>query len=142
MVQAQIESIQGKGDWQGKFGKMYTFEIALNDGTVGEANSKTEEPPYSVGDEVYYEVLSNNERWGKKLKISKNPPPPGGFQQFQASPNKDKQIIRGMCFKVAGMAWANQYKHQQFDLPHEVMVKDVIALAKKYEQAFNEWMSE
>jgi hypothetical protein len=121
---------------------MYTFEIALNDGTVGEANSKTEEPPYSVGDEVYYEVLSNNERWGKKLKISKNPPPPGGFQQFQASPNKDKQIIRGMCFKVAGMAWANQYKHQQFDLPHEVMVKDVIALAKKYEQAFNEWMSE
>ena len=142
MVQAQIESIQGKGDWQGKFGKMYTFEIALNDGTVGEANSKTEEPPYSVGDEVYYEVLSNNERWGKKLKISKNPPPPGGFQQFQAAPNKDKQIIRGMCFKVAGMAWANQYKHQQFDLPHEVMVKDVIALAKKYEQAFNEWMSE
>ena len=142
MVQAQIESIQGKGDWQGKFGKMYTFEIALNDGTVGEANSKTVEPPYSVGDEVYYVVLSNNERWGKKLKISKNPPPPGGFQQFQASPNKDKQIIRGMCFKVAGMAWANQYKHQQFDLPHEVMVKDVIALAKKYEQAFNEWMTE
>ena len=74
MVQAQIESIQGKGDWQGKFGTMYTFEISLNDGTVGEANSKTEQPPYKVGDEVYYEVVSNNERWGKKLKISKNPP--------------------------------------------------------------------
>ena len=41
MVQAQIESIQGKGDWQGKFGTMYTFEIAFADGTVGEANSKT-----------------------------------------------------------------------------------------------------
>jgi hypothetical protein len=142
MVQAQIESIQGKGDWQGKFGTMYSFEIALNDGTVGEANSKTAEPPYSVGDEVYYEVLSNNERWGKKLKISKNPPPPGGFQQFQASPNKDKQIIRGMCLKVAGMAWACNYKHKQLELPHEVMVKDVMTLAKKYEQAFNEWMSE
>jgi hypothetical protein len=142
MVQAQIESIQGKGDWKGAHGVMYQFEVAFNDGTVGEANSKSQEPPYKVGDEVYYEVKSNNERWGKKLKISKNPPPPGGFQQFQASPNKDKQIIRGMCFKVAGMAWACNYKHKQFELPHEVMVKDVMTLAKKYEQAFNEWMSE
>jgi len=143
MVQAQIESIQGKGDWKGAHGVMYQFEVAFNDGTVGEANSKSQEPPYKVGDEVYYEVKSDNERWGKKLKISKNPPPPGGYQNRPpANPNKDKQIIRGMCFKVAGMAWANQYKHKQFDLPHSVMVKGVIALAKEYEQAFNEWMEE
>lgn len=140
MQKAQIESIQGKGDWQGQFGTMYTFEVAFNDGTVGEANSKTAEPPYKVGDEVWYEVKSNNERWGKKLKISKQEP----GQTFipRKDPNKDKQIVRGMCFKVAGMAWANQYKHKQFDLPHEIMVKDVIELAKKYEKAFNEWMEE
>jgi len=35
---------------------MYTFEITFNDGTVGEANSKSQEPPYKVGDEVWYEV--------------------------------------------------------------------------------------
>lgn len=138
MVQAQIESIQGKGDWKGQYGTMYSFEVTFNDGTVGEANSKTPEPPYKVGDEVYYEVKSNNERWGKKLKISKQPQE-GGFQPRQ-DPKKDKQIIRGMCFKIAGMAWANQYTHKQFDTPHEVMVKDVITLAKKYEKAFNEWM--
>jgi hypothetical protein len=142
MVQAQIESIQGKGDWKGKYGTMYTFEISFNDGTVGEANSKSETPPYGVGDEVYYEVLSNNERWGKKLKVSKNPPQQGGYQPRPTDPKKDKQIIRGMCFKIAGMAWANQYTHKQFDTPHEVMVKDVITLAKKYEKAFNEWMEE
>ena len=139
MVQAQIESIQGKGDWQGKFGTMYTFEIAFVDGTVGEANSKTAEPPYKVGDEVYYEVQRENQ-YGKKLKISKNPPVPGGFPA--PNPQKDKQIIRGMCFKVAGMAWANQYKHKEFSTPHEVLVKDVIMLAKKYEAAFNDWMNE
>ena len=139
MVQAQIESIQGKGDWQGKFGTMYTFEIAFADGTVGEANSKTAEPPYKVGDEVYYEVQRENQ-YGKKLKISKNPPIPGGFPA--PNPNKDKQIIRGMCLKLAGMAWANQYKHKEFSTPHEVLVKDVIMLAKKYEAAFNEWMNE
>jgi len=139
MVQAQIESIQGKGDWQGKFGTMYTFEIAFVDGTVGEANSKTAEPPYKVGDEVYYEVQRENQ-YGKKLKISKNPPIPGGFPA--PNPQKDKQIIRGMCLKLAGMAWANQYKHKEFSTPHEVLVKDVIMLAKKYEAAFNDWMNE
>jgi len=139
MVQAQIESIQGKGDWQGKFGTMYTFEVSFADGTVGEANSKTPEPPYKVGDEVYYEVQRENQ-YGKKLKISKNPPIPGGFPA--PNPQKDKQIIRGMCLKLAGMAWANQYKHKEFATPHEVLVKDVIMLAKKYETAFNEWMNE
>lgn len=139
MVQAQIESIQGKGDWQGKFGTMYTFEVSFADGTVGEANSKTAEPPYKVGDEVYYEVQRENQ-YGKKLKISKNPPIPGGFPA--PNPQKDKQIIRGMCLKLAGMAWANQYKHKEFATPHEVLVKDVIMLAKKYEAAFNDWMNE
>lgn len=143
MQKAQIESIQGKGDWKGQYGTMYTFEVTFNDGTVGDANCKTEEPPYKVGDEVWYEVKSNNERWGKKLRITKqDPAQQGGFTPRRSDPNKDKQIIRGMCFKVAGMAWANQYKHKQFDTPHEVMVKDVIELAKKYEQAFNEWMEE
>tara|TARA_R100001460_G_scaffold81860_1_gene122790 strand:- start:3013 stop:3444 length:432 start_codon:yes stop_codon:yes gene_type:complete len=143
MQKAQIESIQGKGDWKGQYGTMYTFEVTFNDGTVGDANCKTEEPPYKVGDEVWYEVKSNNERWGKKLRITKqDPAQQGGFTPRRSDPNKDKQIIRGMCFKVAGMAWANQYKHKQFDTPHEVMVKDVVELAKKYEQAFNEWMEE
>ena len=90
MVQAQIEAIQGKGDWKGKFGTMYTFEITFNDGTVGEANSKTQEPPYKVGDEVYYEIKSDDQ-YGKKLKVSKNPPPPGGFQQFQPAKTGPRQ---------------------------------------------------
>ena len=141
MVQAQIESIQGKGEWKGDYGLLYQYEVTMNDGTVGEVNSKTNPPPYKVGDEVWYEVKSNNERWGKKLKVSKNPPQQG-FSPRPADPKKDKQIIRGMCFKIAGMAWANQYTHKQFETPHEVMVKDVIALAKKYEKAFNEWMEE
>lgn len=142
MVQAQIESIQGKGEWKGEYGLLYQYEVTMNDGTVGEVNSKTNPPPYKVGDEVWYEVKSNNERWGKKLKVSKNPPQQGGYQPRPADPKKDKQIIRGMCFKIAGMAWANQYTHKQFETPHEVMVKDVITLAKKYEKAFNEWMEE
>ena len=122
---------------------MYSFIISFKDGTIGEANSKSSTPPYAVGDTVHYTKNGKSPKGNDKLKVSKNPPPPGGFQQFQKpNPNKDKQIVRGMCFKVAGMAWACNYKHKQFELPHEVMVKDVIDLAKKYEKAFNEWMEE
>jgi len=147
MVQAQIESIQGLGDWKNKYdgSTMYSFEVSFKDGTVGEANSKSQEPPYKVGEMAYYVKTGKSPKGGDKLKISKNPPPPGGFKQFQPAkqdPDKDKKMIRGMCFKVAGMAWANQYKHKSFELPHHVMVQGVIALAKEYEQAFNEWMEE
>jgi len=142
MTQAQIESIQGNGDWTSKYdgSKMYSFIIAFNDGTVGEANSKSVTPPYVVGDTVYYVKTGKSPKGNDKLKISKNAQQTGGFAA--PNPQKDKQIIRGMCFKVAGMAWANQYAHKQFETPHEVMVKDVITLAKKYEAAFNDWMNE
>ena len=49
MVQAQIESIQGKGDWKGQHGTMYQFEVAFNDGTVGEANSQEPGTPVQGG---------------------------------------------------------------------------------------------
>ncbi len=147
MVQAQIESIQGNGDWKSTYdgSTMYSFIISFNDGTIGEANSKSSTPPYAVGDTVHYTKNGKSPKGNDKLKVSKNPPPPGGFKQFQPAkpnPNKDKQIRRAMCFKVAGTAWARNYKHKQSELPHEVMVKDVIDLAKKYEKAFNEWMEE
>lgn len=140
MVQAQIDSIQGKGDWQGKYGTMYTFEVSFNDGTVGEANSKTAEPPYKVGDEVWYEVKGENQ-YGKKLKISKSGPD-AQFRGAPSNPNKDKEIRRGMCLKVAAMAWGGAYKHKEFTPDHHTIVKDVITMAKLYEKAFEEWLNE
>lgn len=98
MVQAQIESIQGKGDWQGKFGTMYTFEVSFVDGTVGEANSKTEQPPYKVGDEVWYEVKGENQ-YGKKLKISKNPPQ--SFGGRKEDPAIQKRIENSWAIQTA-----------------------------------------
>jgi len=144
MVQAQVESIQGNGDWKSKYdgSTMYSFVVSFADGTVGEANSKSETPPYAVGDMVYYTKTGMSPKGNAKLKISKNQPPEGGYQNRPPAPNKDKQIIRGMCFKVAGMAWANQYAHKQFELPQSVLVKGVMELAKAYEKAFNEWMEE
>ena len=66
---------------------MYKFEVAFNDGTVGEANAKSQQPPYKVGEMAYYVKTGKSPKGGDKLKISKNPPPPGGFKQFQPANN-------------------------------------------------------
>ena len=55
---------------------MYTFEVAFNDGTVGEANAKSQQPPYKVGEMAYYVKTGKSPKGGDKLKISKEPTPP------------------------------------------------------------------
>lgn len=142
-----IKSIQGKGDWEGKYGKMYQWDVEFEDGFSGECNTKTDVPWFKVGETVGYEVVSNNERWGPKIKMS-NPVSSWGRYNYRNAPenkkpmNNSKQIIRGMCFKAAAMAWANQYKDKEFNMPQQVLVGGVMDLAKAYEKAFNEWMEE
>jgi len=51
----------------------FTFKVLFEDNVVGEANSKSANPPYAVGDMVEYE--STPGQYGNKLKIKKV----GGF---------------------------------------------------------------
>lgn len=73
MTKSKVENLQGNGTWEGQFGTMYSFNIELADGTYGEVNSKSETPPYGVGDEVWYEVKQETS-FGKKLKVSTQDP--------------------------------------------------------------------
>ena len=82
MGKTTIKSIQANGTWEGKFGLMYQFEVEMEDGTVGEANSKSETPPYSQGSTVWYDVKGET-KYGKKLKISTSDP--SGHQQKPSS---------------------------------------------------------
>lgn len=61
---------------------MYQFEVELEDGTVGMANSKNQTPPYAQGSTVWYDVKSET-KYGKKLKITTSDP--AGQQQSQSS---------------------------------------------------------
>ena len=82
MKETKIKSIQSNGTWEGKYGMMYQFEVELEDGTVGEANSKSQTPPYSQGSTVWYDVKAETQ-YGKKLKISTSDP--SGHQQKPSS---------------------------------------------------------
>lgn len=56
----------------------FTFKLILEDNTVGEANSKSANPPYAVGDTVEYEATPG--QYGNKLKVKKVG---GGTANFQ-----------------------------------------------------------
>ena len=95
-------------------GTFFPYEVILEDGTLGEANSKTAAPKYTVGDSVCYEVtktirgvkklkLTNPEQTFKAAFLPKNvdaPSPVTHTQVTNAKFNSDG-MERGMCLKMA-----------------------------------------
>jgi len=74
MKNSKITALQSNGTWQSKRGDtMYSFEIQFEDEQVGQCNSKTAEPPYALGDMVFYEVTRST-NFGDVLKVTKNDP--------------------------------------------------------------------
>ena len=59
--------------------------VQFENGDEVEANSKTEKPPYEIGDTVWYEVTKETQ-YGKKAKVTKQDP----AQNFQASSGSSK----------------------------------------------------
>ena len=70
-MKAKIKNVQGNGNWESKYGLLYSFEIELSDGVIGTANGKTPEYRFKVGDEVEYEISGKSPKGVSNLKISK-----------------------------------------------------------------------
>ena len=70
METSKIKSVQANGTYNSKYDNavMYTYEIQLENGQVGEVACKSENR-WSVGDEV--EFTANQTTFGVKLKLSK-----------------------------------------------------------------------
>ncbi len=106
MNKSKIDELVGNGTWEGQYGMMYSFNIRLEDGTEGEVNSKSETPPYGVGDDVWYEVKQET-AFGKKLKVSTQDPaqrPTGGFAgggRKKEDPALQKRIENSWAIQTA-----------------------------------------
>ncbi len=70
MGKSKIKSVQAKGTYDSKFdgSTMFSFEIELEDGILGEVSAKSEDR-WKAGDEVEYTVTTSP--YGKKLKLTK-----------------------------------------------------------------------
>lgn len=95
MPQATITAIKYKSSFASQFGgpdgQMHSFIVDFDDGTCGEANSKSQTPPYREGDTMEYTVTKDDPKWGKKLKIGKPGfAPQGGGRTTPAQSNAVK----------------------------------------------------
>jgi len=124
-------------------GTFYPYEVILDDGTQGEANSKTAAPKYTVGDSVCYEVTKTI-RGVKKLKLtnpeqsfkpalprtSEAPSPVTHTQVTNAKFNSDG-MERGMCLKMAGDMVMHNYKVTNTVVDTTVVAQELYDLAEQ-----------
>lgn len=94
-----VKSAQADGGWNGKYGYMYKYEIAFENGDSGEYSSKSaEQNKFVVGQETEYTLEAG--QYGNKIK------PVNNFQQgnFSAAPKSDKvqeYIVKQSSLKCA-----------------------------------------
>lgn len=85
MEKLLIDYIRPDGQFDTANGTFFCFVYEFQGGLLGQANHKTSESPFSVGQEVYVEVVGSSPKGVKKLKLSKNPPDPR-FSKGAAAP--------------------------------------------------------
>ncbi len=86
----------GRPPYASKNGLLYGYRIAFEDGAAGLVNTKTEIPPYKVGDSMTYEITGKAGQ-NDKMKVSKpkdgawTPPP-----AVQLAPPHDPDRLPGL----------------------------------------------
>ena len=124
---SKIQSILPNGNWSSKYGTMYSFKVGFEDGVTIEANSKSEQPPYKVGDEMSYEITNDDPKFGAKGRVFK---PEAGQFSNNAAPavngNRDAIIMKQTALKCAS----------EFNAQRSVAVQVVIDDA----QAMFDWL--
>ena len=100
MKQSKIKSISPNGTWDSQHGTLFKQRVEFEDGTVLVANSKSEEPPYKVGDVMEYHVTG--EYGGVKNGKVKKPQDEGNSRGgYSKDPETQKQIVRQSCLRAS-----------------------------------------
>ena len=99
MKSSKITALQSNGTWKTNRGDiMYAYEIKFEDEQVGQCNAKTEEPPYAIGDVVFYEVTRTSS-FGDTLKVTKSDP--AAFNGAPKHSNTQRNIENSWAIQTA-----------------------------------------
>lgn len=82
-----------------------------------EANAKTDQPPYGVGDEMEYTITSRDEKYGAKGKVSK-PDSGGNYSGGRGGSNSSRDEI---IAKQTALKCAAEYHAQRQSSPDAVI---------------------
>ena len=97
MKNSKIKSLQGAGTWN----DMFKFEVTFENGDTGTVFSKSQEPPYKIGDSKYYEITPSGR--GFKVKMLKDPEPTQQSGGYQGGGRRDtnQDIARSVALKAS-----------------------------------------
>ena len=123
MSVSKIKTLSPNGGYTSKNGYLYKHVIEFEDGQILNVASKTQTPPYKVGDVMVYEIKGNND-YGDYGSVKKqdgvdtanNAPKPRN--QFKADPDKQASIERQVALKEAisfhaTVGFITENKHQE-----------------------------
>jgi hypothetical protein len=89
LTKSKVTNLQSGGTWEAQSGTMFRFEIALENGNVGEYSSSKyksiEELPFTIGSEIEYEWKD-----GKFPKVSR--PQIAGTERWKPSNNSQSKM--------------------------------------------------
>jgi len=151
---ATISSIKPTGEsFETPNGVFWPYRVILSDGTSGEASSKTQEPKFTIGDEVEYEIVRTIKGMNK-LKIGKpngnqgrsraptptppkdpfNPPTPNSIaaNKFNAD-----GMERGMCLKIAADLVAQNHRETKTLVDKTTICEELVDMAEQILAASN-----
>lgn len=100
MKKAKITHIQGNGTWN----DLFKFEVTMDNNDTGTVFSKSQTPPFSVGDEKSYEITPSGR--GHKIKWIQEqraftPSSTGGSYSNNNSKDKEESIARAVALKAS-----------------------------------------
>lgn len=100
MKKAKITHIQGNGTWN----DLFKFEVTMDNNDTGTVFSKSQTPPFAVGDEKSYEITPSGR--GHKIKWVQEqrtftPTSTGGNYSNNNSQGKDESIARAVALKAS-----------------------------------------
>lgn len=92
-----IDYIRPDGQFETANGIFFAFVYEFAGGVLGTANHKTANSPFTVGQEVYVEVVGQSPKGVSKLKLSKNPPDPRFANAAPAAPAATAPVTRSFA---------------------------------------------
>jgi len=100
MATSKITHVQGAGTWN----DMFKFEVTMENGDTGTVFSKSQQPPFAVGDSKNYEITPSGR--GHKIKWVQEqraftPSSTGNNYQANNSKEKEESIARAVALKAA-----------------------------------------
>ena len=104
---SKVTQVAGSGTWEGKYGVMYKFEVAFENGDAGQYLSKSQDQTkFKVGQEANYTIegkeFNGQTFYTVKPVMQQQAFQGGGGKGYQKDPETEKRITRMSVLKVAG----------------------------------------